>query len=143
MELKVGTLLEGTVKSITKFGAFINLPENQTGMVHISEVANAYVSDITRHLTQGQTVKVKVLSIDEAGKISLSIKRAEERPQAQGNNRPFRDNGNRPPRQEAPKTKAPEAPLSFEEKLKQFMSDSDSKISGCGLYERRSKTRRR
>ena len=143
MELKVGTLLEGTVKSITKFGAFVNLPENQTGMVHISEVANAFVSDISQHLTQGQTVKVKVLSIDEAGKISLSIKRAEERPLQQGNNRPFRDNGNRAPRQDAPKEKAPEAPLSFEEKLKQFMNDSDSKISGCGLYERRSKTRRR
>lgn len=139
MELKVGTLLEGKVKTITKFGAFVTLPENQTGMVHISEVANCYVSDIQEHLTQGQTVKVKVMSIDEAGKISLSIKRAEERPAA-----PRREPKDLAPKEaEDPKQKASAAPLSFEEKLKQFMSDSDSKISGCSLYERRSKTRRR
>ena len=54
MELTVGAILEGKVKSITNFGAFIALPENKTGMVHISEVANAYVSDIRQHLTEGQ-----------------------------------------------------------------------------------------
>lgn len=75
MEFTVGALLEGKVKSITKFGAFITLPENRTGMVHISEVANTYVSDIHDHLTEGQDVKVKVIGIDPAGKISLSIKR--------------------------------------------------------------------
>lgn len=73
MEFTVGALLEGKVKSITKFGAFITLPENRTGMVHISEVANTYVSDIHDHLTEGQDVKVKVIGIDPAGKISLSI----------------------------------------------------------------------
>ena len=56
MELTVGTVLEGKVKSITNFGAFIALPENKTGMVHISEVANAYVSDIRQHLTEGQDI---------------------------------------------------------------------------------------
>lgn len=132
MELKVGTLLDGKVKSITKFGAFVTLPENRTGMVHISEVANRYVSDIHEHLTEGQSVRVKVLSIDEGGKISLSMKRAEEASPTAAK-----------PRQELSKPKQPAAPMSFEEKLKQFMSDSDSKISGCGLYERRSKTRRR
>ena len=64
MEFTVGALLEGKVKSITKFGAFITLPENRTGMVHISEVANTYVSDIHDHLTEGQDVKVKVIGID-------------------------------------------------------------------------------
>lgn len=78
MEFTVGALLEGKVKSITKFGAFITLPENRTGMVHISEVANTYVSDIHDHLTEGQDVKVKVIGIDPAGKISLSIKRTQE-----------------------------------------------------------------
>ena len=61
MELTVGTILEGKVKSITNFGAFVSLPENKTGMVHISEVANAYVSDIRQHLTEGQDVKVMVI----------------------------------------------------------------------------------
>ena len=64
MEFTVGALLEGKVKSITKFGAFITLPENRTGMVHISEVANTDVSDIHDHLTEGQDVKVKVIGID-------------------------------------------------------------------------------
>ena len=74
MELTVGAVFEGKVKSITNFGAFIALPENKTGMVHISEVANTYVSDIRQHLTEGQDVKVVVIGT-ENGKINLSMKR--------------------------------------------------------------------
>ena len=80
MELTVGAILEGKVKTITNFGAFVALPENKTGMVHISEVANAYVSDIRQHLTEGQDVKVMVIGV-ENGKINLSIKRLEPKPQ--------------------------------------------------------------
>ena len=80
MELTVGAILEGKVKSITNFGAFVALPENKTGMVHISEVANSYVSDIRQHLTEGQDVKVVVIGT-ENGKINLSIKRLEPKPQ--------------------------------------------------------------
>ena len=136
MELTVGTLLDGKVKTITKFGAFISLPDNRTGMVHISEVAPTFVSDIRAHLTEGQTVRVKVIGIDESGKISLSIKRAAEQ---QETRRPKQDR----PRPSAPRPQAPKAPLTFEEKLKQFMSDSDSKISGCRQYEHKTKSRRR
>ena len=74
MELTVGTVLEGKVKSITNFGAFISLPENKAGMVHISEVANAYFSDIRQHLTEGQDVKVMVIVTDNSNS-NLSIKR--------------------------------------------------------------------
>ena len=80
MELTVGAILDGKVKSITNFGAFVSLPENKTGMVHISEVANSYVSDIRQHLTEGQDVKVVVIGVD-GGKINLSIKRLEPKPQ--------------------------------------------------------------
>ena len=81
MELTVGTILEGKVKSITNFGAFIALPENKTGMVHISEVANTYVSDIRQHLTEGQDVKVKITDVDAENKrISLSIRALLEQP---------------------------------------------------------------
>lgn len=132
MELSVGAILEGKVKTITKFGAFVTLPENRTGMVHISEVANTYVSDIRAHLTEGQDVRVKVIGIDETGRISLSIKRAQEQ------QRPAR-----PQRTSAPQQRQKSEPLTFEEKLKQFMSDSDSKISGCKQYEHRTKSRRR
>ena len=78
MELTVGAVLEGKIKSITNFGAFVALPENKTGMVHISEVANAYVSDIRQHLTEGQDVKVMVIGL-ENGKVNLSIKRLQPR----------------------------------------------------------------
>ena len=158
MELTVGTVLEGKVKSITNFGAFIALPENKTGMVHISEVANAYVSDIRQHLTEGQDVKVVVIG-NENGKINLSIKRLEPKPQRE-NNGPrqgnFRPNPNAAPRREnsgyqhpAPNRSAPVPPAApksadqlFEEKLKAFMSESDNKLSSMRA-DHRTKSRRR
>ena len=169
MELTVGAVLEGKIKSITNFGAFVSLPENKTGMVHISEVANAYVSDIRQHLTEGQDVKVMVIGT-ENGKINLSIKRLEPKPQRENNgSRPnnFRGNGNGgyrnreggnfQPRdreqnqaQTAPRPqRAPVQPAApktadqlFEEKLKAFMSESDSKLSSIRA-DHRTKSRRR
>ena len=145
MELTVGAIVEGKVKSITNFGAFVALPENKTGMVHISEVANAYVSDIRQHLTEGQDVKVMVIGT-ENGKINLSIKRLQ--PKAPRENAPRREfsGENRPaPRQAAAPTPPP-APKTadqlFEEKLKAFMQESDSKIASCKQYDR-PKSRRR
>ena len=185
MELTVGAVLEGKIKSITNFGAFVSLPENKTGMVHISEVANAYVSDIRQHLTEGQDVKVMVIGC-ENGKINLSIKSLEPKPQRENAPRPnnFRSN---PPRQEGAFQKKdddenesgygqnrggynqnrggynqnrggynqnrpqrapmqPAAPKTadqlFEEKLKAFMSESDTKLSGIRA-DHRTKSRRR
>lgn len=76
MEISVGAILEGNIKSITKFGAFVSLPGGRSGLVHISEIAHSYVADVKDFLTEGQEVKVKVVSIDEAGRINLSIKKA-------------------------------------------------------------------
>jgi S1 RNA binding domain protein len=141
MEFGVGSIVEGKVTGITKFGAFVSLPEGKSGLVHISEVSNTYVSDIRQHLTEGQDVKVVVLSVD-GNKVNLSIKRLEARPQ--------RENAPRPaPRPQAQRTPTPPpAPKTadqlFEEKLKQFMSESDSKISSIRQYsEHRTKSRRR
>ena len=165
MELTVGTVLEGKIKSITNFGAFVALPENKTGMVHISEVANAYVSDIRAHLTEGQDVKVVVIG-NENGKINLSIKRLEPKPQRE--NAPRREGGNfrsapqgGAPRREGfqnreggfqnrnPRPAAPVQPAApktadqlFEEKLKAFMSESDTKLSSMRA-DHRTKSRRR
>ena len=165
MELTVGTILEGKVKSITNFGAFIALPENKTGMVHISEVANAYVSDIRQHLSEGQDVKVVVIG-NENGKINLSIKRLEPREprQPRENGAPrqggFRQGGNQghsgAPRQNhsqgqggRPQRSAPVQPAApktadqlFEEKLKAFMTESDTKLSSMRA-DHRTKSRRR
>ena len=142
MELTVGAVLDGKVKSITNFGAFISLPEDKTGLVHISEVANTYVSDIRQHLTEGQDVKVVVLSLDN-GKVNLSIKRLEANPQ-QREDRPAR-NAPRPARTAPTPPPAPKtADQLFEEKLKQFMSESDSKISSIRQYsDHRTRSRRR
>lgn len=76
MQLEVGAVLEGKITGITKFGAFVELPEGKIGMVHISEVAPTYVKEIRDFVTENQTVKVKVLSIGDDGKVSLSIKKA-------------------------------------------------------------------
>lgn len=76
MQLEVGKIYEGKVTGITKFGAFVELDKDCTGMVHISEIANTFVNEIKDHIQEGQTVKVKVLSLGEGGKISLSIKKA-------------------------------------------------------------------
>lgn len=143
MELTVGAILEGKVKSITKFGAFIALAENQTGMVHISEITHAYVNDINEHLTVGQEVKVMVIGLDN-GKINLSIRRTLPRPQQ---DRPQRPQGARPqqerPQRSRPAQSVEKQPQSFDDMLKQFMADSDSKISGLKQYDRKTKTRRR
>lgn len=76
MQLEVGKIYEGKVTGITKFGAFVELDKDTTGMVHISEVANSFVNDIKDHLEEGQTVKVKVMTLGDDGKIALSIKKA-------------------------------------------------------------------
>ena len=162
MELTVGTVLEGKVKSITNFGAFIALPENKTGMVHISEVANAYVSDIRQHLTEGQDVKVVIIGNDN-GKINLSIKRLQPREPRENAPRQgggFRSNqgghtgaprqqGSHSQNQNRPQRPAPVPPAApktadqlFEEKLKAFMSESDSKLSSIRA-DHRTKSRRR
>lgn len=75
MQLEVGSIVEGKITGVKKFGAFVALPEGKTGMVHISEVSNEFVQDLDTVLSEGQTVKVKVINIAEDGKIALSIKR--------------------------------------------------------------------
>lgn len=131
MELTVGTIITGKVTSITKFGAFVALPDGKSGLVHISEVAGTFVSDVHDFLTQGQEVPVKVLSISPEGKISLSVKQAQPpKPRPPYGDRPARPRGPR----SAPAQPAAPAELSFEDKLKQFMSVSDSKQSELNRY---------
>lgn len=116
--IEVGSILEGTVTRITNFGAFVQLPEGKTGLVHISEVANEYVKNINDFVKEQEQVKVKVLTIDPSGKISLSIRQLQAPPP-----RPvFREN-----RGPVVQHRAPEP--SFEDKISKFLKDSDEKIS--------------
>ena len=146
MELAVGEIVEGKVTGITKFGAFVSLGNGKTGMVHISEIAHAYVSDINEHLTVGQDVKVKIIAM-EGGKINLSIKKCTEPPQRQPRNDSRsqssapRRTGRTPsqPRQSV----ASKEPQTFDDMLKQFMADSDSKLSSVRQYsDHRTKRKR-
>ena len=145
MGLEVGSIVEGRVTGITKFGAFVALPGGKSGLVHISEVANSFVSDVHDHVQMGQTVKVRILTVGDDGRINLSIKRAEEAPAEPPRQEPRRS----APRVSAPapqRTEAdsPSADQAFEDRLKKFMQDSDSRIADNRLYaDRRSRSRRR
>ena len=138
MALGVGEILEGRVTGLTKFGAFVSLPEDKVGMVHISEVSTTYVKDIGDFLEKGQTVKVKVLSIDENGKISLSLKQVPENAEVvRKAEDDHRDNGERRERKrsapnvwQGQKTKySDKQDLTFEEMMSQFKQQSDDKLT--------------
>ncbi len=130
MQLEVGAILEGKVTGFTAFGAFVDLEDDNKGMVHISEVALEFVKDIKDHLTIGQTVKVKVISIAENGKISLSVKRAMEQPKPA-----FKPRDRAPKRSnnanvwQGNKTAADSQPQSFESMMAKFKQESDEKMS--------------
>lgn len=155
MGFEVGSVLEGKVTGITKFGAFVSLPENRSGLVHISEIAYSYVNEVRDHLSEGQTVTVKVIGIDDNNRINLSIKQATPppaRPERRPNNgprpqnngeRPAYNGGNRRPQVQQMQTEAvqPKGPASFEDQLKQFMASSDSKLSELHMNEKRSSRR--
>ena len=148
MELAVGDIREGNVTGITKFGAFVSLEGGRSGLVHISEVANTFVSDVHDHVQIGQTVKVKILSIADDGKINLSIKRVLEPPREE---RPRPENRPRPQQASAPAARGGFVPPAqetsgnqeFEDRLKKFMQESDSRIADSRYAEHRSRRRGR
>lgn len=108
MSLEVGAIVEGVVTGITHFGAFVQLENGETGLVHISEIADTYVKDINEYLKKQDSVRVKILSIDGKGKIGLSIKQAKEGYEDGTHNR--------------------SSNLSFEDKLSKFLKDSDERL---------------
>ncbi|HLS08093.1 S1 domain-containing RNA-binding protein [Lentibacillus sp.] len=108
MSIEVGSKLQGKVTGITNFGAFVEIEEGKTGLVHISEVADNYVKDINDYLSVGDEVTVKVLNVQDDGKIGLSIKKAKDRPPRQRN------------RQRSE---------SFESKMNKFLKDSEDRLA--------------
>lgn len=143
MSIEVGNILEGVVTGITKFGAFVELPGGKVGLVHISEVADVYVKDVNDFLKEKDKVKVKVLNVDDHGKIGLSIKQLQEKkPEEsfpQRNTRPVsntNNNGNTgnyrsaaPRRQFNNDFRRHNNSVSFEDKLSKFLKDSDEKLT--------------
>ena len=128
MQLDMDTVYEGTVTGLTNFGAFVKLDNGTTGMVHISEVAAEYVSNINEHLSEGDKVKVKVIEINEKGKVSLSIKKALPQPEKpERKPKPQNKNTNKgwkgAPREEQ------NAPMTFEDMMAKFKQISDEKMT--------------
>ncbi|MBY7141638.1 RNA-binding protein S1 [Virgibacillus sp. NKC19-3] len=109
MSIEVGSKLQGKVTGITNFGAFVELEEGKTGLVHISEVADSYVKDINEHLSVGDEVTVKVINVEKDGKIGLSIKKAKDKPKRPQNNRAQTEN--------------------FESKMNRFLKDSEDRLA--------------
>ncbi|WP_139492736.1 S1 RNA-binding domain-containing protein [Brevibacillus dissolubilis] len=125
MAVEVGSIIEGKVTAIKPFGMFVAVDENQQGLVHISQVANGFVKDINEHFSVGDTVKVKVLTIDDAGKISLSVRAAlpaPERPEGgrgpRGGDRGFKQRGDNNFRGET-----------FEDKMKKWLKASEENLA--------------
>ncbi|TCT18170.1 S1 RNA binding domain protein [Melghiribacillus thermohalophilus] len=108
MSVEVGSKLQGKVTGITNFGAFVELPEGSTGLVHISEVADKYVKDINDHLKVGDQVEVKVINVEKDGKIGLSIKKANEH---------------------AEKKRMKRKNESFEAKMNRFLKESEDRLA--------------
>ncbi len=141
MQIEVGQIVEGKVTGITNFGVFVDLGEGKSGLVHISEIAQTYVSDVREFVKENDTVKMKVLSISDDGKISLSIKKAQSQADAPQRPKNFGPKNNgprapRPPRQE-PDYTSPAAvwtpkkseSASFEDMMAKFKQTSDEKFS--------------
>jgi S1 RNA binding domain protein len=130
MQIDIGSIYDGVVTGLTKFGAFVKLDNGTTGMVHISEVASEYVSDISQHLSEGDKVKVKVLEINEKGKVSLSIKKALPEPEKPKQPKPRPQNNRNSDRgwKGAPQQES-NAPMSFEDMMAKFKAQSEDKMS--------------
>lgn len=134
MEPQVGSIVEGRVTGITKFGAFVTLEGGRSGLVHISEIANTFVSEVRDYLQEGQTVRVLVLSTDN-GKLNLSIKRTQPKPAFRPTPKPARPEPIAPPRPRTAASQAQQQPLppsgdrDFEDKLKHFLSSSEGKMA--------------
>ncbi len=127
MQLVVGEIVEGRVTGITNFGVFIDIGEGKTGMVHISEVAQTYVNQISDFVKQGDMVKAKVLSVSEEGKVSLSMKKAQEQ-KSREKRQPRPQAESKPDMSYVWSAKKSES-SSFEDMLSKFKQTSDEKFS--------------
>lgn len=107
MSVEAGTIVEGTVVKITHYGAFVELPDGKSGLVHISEIADTYVKDVRDYIREQEKVKVKVLGVNEKGKLDLSVKQALS------------------PEERAYRARAKS---SFEDKLKAFIKESEERL---------------
>lgn len=128
MAIEVGSKVQGKVTGITNFGAFVELPDNSTGLVHISEVADNYVKDINDHLKVGEMVEVKVMNVEADGKIGLSIRKAKPQPERpERPERPQRPRNNNRGGNHRGESRQPVE--NFEQKMARFLKDSEDRLT--------------
>lgn len=126
--VEVGSIVDGKITSVMPFGAFVEIGERQSGLVHISEISSKYVKDINECVKKGDAVKVKIIKIDDSGKISLSIKQAEEKKE-RAPRAPKEKNENKGPVRPAEfDWNTSSEGLSLEDMLSKFKQDSDEKM---------------
>ncbi|MBR2283849.1 MAG: S1 RNA-binding domain-containing protein [Ruminococcus sp.] len=156
MQLEIGKIYNGTVKGITQYGAFVDIEGGGSGMVHISEIANVYVSEIRDFLTEGQEVRVKVIGVNEAGKVSLSLKKAQAEEGGDpyqngsknraggGQGKPKRNAQRSKPNIYEPKKSIPQSEMSFEDMISHFKQTSEERIGdGKRRTDRKNGTKRK
>ena len=129
MSNEIGEILEGKITSITNFGAFVALPDSRSGMIHISEISNEFVKDINSFLKVGQEVKVKVCSVDEKGRIALSLKQAVENNNVNAKKTSIEQPVKKHKIVPEPITAGQTEVSSFEDMMSRFMKTSNEKIS--------------
>ncbi len=129
MSIEVGSKLQGKVTGITNFGAFVELPDGSTGLVHISEVADNYVKDINDHLKVGDQVEVKVINVEKDRKIGLSIKKAKDRPEAPQRSHSHSNSHSQRPRQGRQNDRNAPRVETFESKMAKFLKDSEDRLT--------------
>ncbi|WP_339060685.1 S1 domain-containing RNA-binding protein [Tepidibacillus marianensis] len=126
MSIEIGSKLEGKVTGITHFGAFVELPSGETGLVHISEIADSYVKDVNDFLKVNDMVTVKVINVEKDGKIGLSMKKAVEKPVTQ--TAVVKERPSRPSRSARPQARR-QLSENFDDKLSKFLKDSEERLS--------------
>ena len=142
-KIEAGIIVEGKVVRIKPFGAIVQLENGGQGLVHISQIANGFVQDINDHVTVGDTVKVKVMSVDEENrKIALSIRDALPKPpKAQQSFKPREHKNNYEPRGARPSAADPAQPKEpvndFEEKMKEWLKQSNERQAGINKRNNR------
>ena len=127
--VQIGAIVEGRVSGITTFGAFVALAGGKSGMVHISEISAGYVKEIRDVLQENQSVRVKIIGVDERGRISLSIKQAMPEDKAKRQPEKTRISGEAPAEFGSVSKKSASTGDSFEDMMARFKSESDEKIS--------------
>ena len=126
MPFTVGDIVTGRISGIAKFGAFVNLDGGKTGLIHISEISKDYVEHVEDYVKKGEEVRVKVLNIDNDGKIGLSLRQAQA---------PKKDEEKGFSEPEEWRNPRETADASFEDKLEKFLKESGERYDQLRFRE--------